>query len=64
MRARVLSGTKPLTFEKMSGEGEILQKFRQTEQKKFQNNFQLEIVDYLIKNTDVTRNGIVDALVA
>lgn len=37
----------------MAGDGEILQKFRNPDEKKFNNKFQLGIVDYLIQNVDV-----------
>lgn len=48
----------------MAGDGEILQKFRNPDEKKFNNKFQLGIVDYLIQNVDVEWSKIYDALMA
>lgn len=63
IRGRLLRGRKPLSFERMTGEIPLLEKFRLTRKPSELNNDSLdEVSSYLLSNTDLTDKSIYEAM--
>lgn len=64
MRARILGKRKPIDHQRYTGDSEILEHFRVNEKSEplVLNNAKVTTLDYLIKNTNITKNGIASAL--